>query len=643
MVHYESKSLHPFSLYYLDSHSFFHFRYIRKLQTPNYKVIKRWCRQILKGLLYLHSHDPPIIHRDIKCDNIFINGAHGEVKIGDMGTAEMKFGKKYTVIGTPEFMAPEMYEERGYNEKVDVYAFGMCLLEMVTGEYPYTECTNAAQIYKRVTAGIKPDGLNKVTDPEIYDLVCRCLADENERITVQQGLEHPFLAVEPEVVLLLANENKTQLTLQVVFKGMDKLSAKFEFNTETDTAEEVVREMIEENVLPQKFQTLITHEINRILRDLNKLASDLKKEEKAPWRRSDAIVKDELERTRRELQMMHDRAAEAEKKAELLEVRARLAEEKNKSFAPSAPVLLPATSVPVVGGGAAGGGAGSTQQSTGGGVGGASSNVVPAPPPTSSSQATVVSPNTSTADAQSTSAISPATDTSASHPPLPSATVSSNTQPSSESLTILTSSLPRPGIQQSTQQQSTQQQSIQQQPTSHSLLLEEAVAPPIKEYRDDQPIDDLVRDTALANNRGQDKAHEWLQRLQAQDIMTVGDLRDLHEQDWGHLGLTVFASRALRNALLGKGPRNISPKTHSKSMGVLVSNSGGGGNTNKTGGEPDTLGTEKTTESEDTTTSTMTDDPLPSSSSAHPTSSLERTENTLTTGTLGDRDACVDL
>lgn len=126
-------------------------RYIRKLQIPNTKIVKRWCRQILKGLLYLHSHNPPIIHRDIKCDNIFINGAHGEVKIGDMGTAKMKLGKKYTVIGTPEFMAPEMYEERGYSDKVDVYAFGMCLLEMITGEYPYSECTNAAQIYKKVT------------------------------------------------------------------------------------------------------------------------------------------------------------------------------------------------------------------------------------------------------------------------------------------------------------------------------------------------------------------------------------------------------------------------------------------------------------------------------------------------------------
>jgi serine/threonine protein kinase len=54
-------------------------------------------------------------------------------------------------VGTPEFMAPEMYEEH-YDESVDVYAFGMCMLEMATSEYPYSECQNAAQIYRKVTS-----------------------------------------------------------------------------------------------------------------------------------------------------------------------------------------------------------------------------------------------------------------------------------------------------------------------------------------------------------------------------------------------------------------------------------------------------------------------------------------------------------
>jgi serine/threonine protein kinase len=47
-------------------------------------------------------------------------------------------------------MAPELYDER-YDEKVDVYGFGMCMLELATMQYPYSECVNAAQIYKRVS------------------------------------------------------------------------------------------------------------------------------------------------------------------------------------------------------------------------------------------------------------------------------------------------------------------------------------------------------------------------------------------------------------------------------------------------------------------------------------------------------------
>lgn len=46
------------------------------------KIIQKWCRQIASGVQYLHAHDPPIIHRDIKCDNIFINGHSGDICIG---------------------------------------------------------------------------------------------------------------------------------------------------------------------------------------------------------------------------------------------------------------------------------------------------------------------------------------------------------------------------------------------------------------------------------------------------------------------------------------------------------------------------------------------------------------------------------
>jgi len=54
------------------------------------RVLKSWCRQIIKGLHFLHTRSPPVIHRDLKCDNIFITGPTGSVKIGDLGLATLK-------------------------------------------------------------------------------------------------------------------------------------------------------------------------------------------------------------------------------------------------------------------------------------------------------------------------------------------------------------------------------------------------------------------------------------------------------------------------------------------------------------------------------------------------------------------------
>ncbi|KAB2014993.1 hypothetical protein ES319_D09G266600v1 [Gossypium barbadense] len=169
-------------------------QYRKKHKHVDLRALKKWSRQILEGLLYLHGHDPPVIHRDLKCDNIFVNGNQGEVKIGDLGLAAIlrQARAAHSVIGTPEFMAPELYEEE-YNELVDIYAFGMCLLELVTFEYPYVECANAAQIFKKVTSGIKPASLAKVTDPGVKLFIEKCIAKASERLSAKELLRDPFL------------------------------------------------------------------------------------------------------------------------------------------------------------------------------------------------------------------------------------------------------------------------------------------------------------------------------------------------------------------------------------------------------------------------------------------------------------------
>ncbi|KAJ3258975.1 Serine/threonine-protein kinase wnk3 [Boothiomyces macroporosus] len=170
--------------------------YIRKAKGPiKPKIIRNWCRQILNGLHYLHTRDPPIIHRDLKCENIFINGNNGQAKIGDLGLAAIKATQHLSsVLGTPEFMAPELYDEK-YDEKVDIYAFGLVVLEIATKEYPYSECSNQAQIYKKVMAGVKPAALSKVEDPETKAFIELCIEhDVEKRPSATDLLSHPFIS-----------------------------------------------------------------------------------------------------------------------------------------------------------------------------------------------------------------------------------------------------------------------------------------------------------------------------------------------------------------------------------------------------------------------------------------------------------------
>ena len=254
------------------------------------KVLTNWCRQILKGLHYMHTREPPVIHRDLKCDNIFITGTTGLVKIGDLGLATLKnksFAK--SVIGTPEFMAPEMYEER-YDESVDIYAFGMCLLEMVTGEYPFSECQNPAQIYKRVTNGIKPQCLERVSDPVILEIIEGCTRSErNLRYTAKDLLLHEFFedaTVKIEVIpqseidrgeVQLGNIIQLRLKTEDLKKkrgGHHQIghneAIHIDFDLSKDMPAQVTNEMVHSGLLDEIDQKKVTRAIDEAVNIMKK-------------------------------------------------------------------------------------------------------------------------------------------------------------------------------------------------------------------------------------------------------------------------------------------------------------------------------------------------------------------------------------
>lgn len=172
-------------------------QYLRKIKAPRLKVVKKWSKLILEGLLYLHSQKPfPIIHRDLKCDNIFVSARNGDIRIGDLGLSTfMKSSYNKSVVGTPQYMAPELFEER-YGTSIDIYSFGLCILEMCTGDIPYSECKTPMEIYKKVSRRIKPPSLDRIGDPEVKEFINLCLVHMDVRPTAEELLLNPFLEVD---------------------------------------------------------------------------------------------------------------------------------------------------------------------------------------------------------------------------------------------------------------------------------------------------------------------------------------------------------------------------------------------------------------------------------------------------------------
>ena len=175
--------------------------FIKNIYHVKLKVIKKWCLQILKGIEFLHENN--IIHRDIKSDNIFIRSDTGDVFIGDFGLAKKSPEDKiHSMLGTPEFMAPEIYEEN-YNHKVDIYSFGMCLLELFTGQIPYNECTVVPQIWKKVNDNIKPESLEHVDNVLAKQLILECInCEADKRPTIDEIKNNLFFKTNNEDELL---------------------------------------------------------------------------------------------------------------------------------------------------------------------------------------------------------------------------------------------------------------------------------------------------------------------------------------------------------------------------------------------------------------------------------------------------------
>lgn len=126
----------------------------KKLKS-NYSELDIWCAflQIVNGLKCLHSAN--IIHRDLKCANIFIS-KDGVFKLGDLNVSKVnKKGMAYTQTGTPYYASPEVWKDKPYTFSSDIWSLGCVIYEMAALDPPFM-ASDMQSLFKKITKGEYP-------------------------------------------------------------------------------------------------------------------------------------------------------------------------------------------------------------------------------------------------------------------------------------------------------------------------------------------------------------------------------------------------------------------------------------------------------------------------------------------------------
>ncbi|KAJ9549470.1 hypothetical protein OSB04_022013 [Centaurea solstitialis] len=135
----------------------------------------RMALDVAKGMNYLHTSNPIIVHRDLKTPNLLVD-KNWVVKVCDFGMSRMKhhtFLSSKSAAGTPEWMAPEVLRNEPSNEKCDVYSFGVILWELATLRVPWTEM-NSMQVVGAVGFQYRHLDIPETVDPVVSRIITDC-------------------------------------------------------------------------------------------------------------------------------------------------------------------------------------------------------------------------------------------------------------------------------------------------------------------------------------------------------------------------------------------------------------------------------------------------------------------------------------
>ncbi|XP_028262950.1 serine/threonine-protein kinase Nek4 isoform X2 [Parambassis ranga] len=186
---------------------------------PERQVVE-WFVQIAMALQYLHERN--ILHRDLKTQNIFLTKTN-IIKVGDLGIArvlENQNDMASTLIGTPYYMSPELFSNKPYNHKSDVWALGCCVYEMSTLKHAFNAKDMNSLVY-RIVEGKLPQMPSKY-DPQLGELIKSMLCKRPEdRPDVKLILRQPYIKRQIAMFLEATKEKTAKSRKQPVGGGGD--------------------------------------------------------------------------------------------------------------------------------------------------------------------------------------------------------------------------------------------------------------------------------------------------------------------------------------------------------------------------------------------------------------------------------------
>lgn len=158
-------------------------------------LIARYLQQLLLGLDYLHTRQPPVLHRDIKGANILV-GMNRSVKLSDFGCSKRSAGTMVqTLRGSVPWMAPEVMRQCEYGRKADIWSLGCVLIEMSTAAAPWGKFDNCLAAMVRISMSEETPQVPSHLSAACRDVAARCTRRApEERPSAAQLLEHDFLA-----------------------------------------------------------------------------------------------------------------------------------------------------------------------------------------------------------------------------------------------------------------------------------------------------------------------------------------------------------------------------------------------------------------------------------------------------------------